>query len=1113
MSPVDNATLEFQGEFPNEVIRASAGTGKTFELSNRYLRLLASGVECSSILATTFSRKGAGEILERIMLRLSAAALSDAGAEALSEELNWKLTRKRAADILHELLKNLHRLEVSTLDGFFNRFAKAFSLELGLPATWEIVENQVIERLQDQAIERILHDEHVVSLFHLMSHGEVKRRIATELRDVVKNLYEVFTDANPTAWEKIPRRKGQLDAAALTELVEKMLDTALPKHKKWDEFWHKLIDQIYQEDWSKIINHGLIKKVVQNEAKYYTKEIPPEVQSIARTLIDHCGAILTNQLISQNVATRDLLARFGEEFERLKSRNGQLRFNDVTHRLSAYIDSINVDGLTFRLDSQVRHLMLDEFQDTSPGQWNVIAPFADRVTGTHSDDASHSFFCVGDGKQAIFGWRGGEAEIFDRVENELSNLADTVPRTKSWRSSPHVIEFVNRVFQNLDRYQPDPKKYQNIARSVHAWKAWFNEHETARTDLDGCVTVEFAEEIDNEKGKTDTKESLYASTIARVTELNRQLPQSNSIGVLVRTRKEIAEIVFRLRQLGISASEEGGNPLTDSAAVEIVLCVLKLADSPGDSVSRFRISHSPLGQHFGIEPQDGTNRSTCQKQAIAASKRIRHELVAHGYGAYLESLSRMLASECTAREANRLQQLVQIAYSTESNGVDWELRPGRFVRFIRDEYKAVEPSSARIRVMTIHASKGLEFDAVVVPMAAGRSAPLAGQTPKVVTGRSNPTAPIDMVTRHVSKETQGILPESVQTCFAQREAGVVRESMCLLYVALTRAIHATHVILSPDTKATSATPSSVVLATTSDADQDFDDTLLVHQAGNPDWYLSADSDHQRNESKAQSSYSGFYLPATASLNKPSITREIRSRRGISTLHPSTDHATDATTFGDVLQVDRNFRATVSGSLIHACFEKVEWLDVSEVPDDGLLFSHLRRLNPDPDLVKLAVDSFRQAIEQDNIRKLLSHTRQDERFNGKHLHVMNEHPFAVATESGQLAGTIDRLIIASDAGQVVQAEIIDFKSNEITSAQAVQKAASYRPQMQAYAEAIGLIFKLPPAKITCTIVFTRIDQVVQLDDQEIPDIVKMTPEKPAPTSPAPTSKSGKQQTLW
>ena len=1114
MSRIDTASLEFEGEFTNEVIRASAGTGKTFELSNRYLRLLASGVDCSSILATTFTRKGAGEILDRIMQRLSAAALDESAAAELSDQLQWKLTSNRAADILHKLLQNLHRLEVGTLDGFFNRFAKAFSLELGLPATWEIVENQVIQGLQDRAIERILHEDHVVDLFHLMSHGEAKRRIATELRDIVKKLYEIFTEATAEAWEKIPRAKGRLDEAAFSELMDAMPEVELPDLKSWRDAWDKLSQRLFDEEWEKIISDGIVGKIAAGETKYQRRDIPPDVHAVAKTILGHCAAMLTHQLITQNVATRDLLKRFGDEFEPLKSFNGQLRFQDVTTRLAAYIDSISAEGLAFRLDNQVRHLLLDEFQDTSPNQWSVIAPFANRVTQTESDDATHSFFCVGDVKQAIYGWRGGEAEIFDRVENELSNLADSTPRTKSWRSSPHVINFVNQVFQNLDRYQPDPKKYENVAKGVHAWQSWFHEHETARTELDGCATVEFAEPVPDEKGKPDTKESLYASTISRIQQLHQQLPPTKSIGVLVRTRAEIGELIFRLRQLGIPASEEGGNPLTDSAAVEIVLATLKLADAPGDSLARFRVSNSPLGQHFEIEPQDATNQSTCQQQAIAASKRIRRELVGQGYGAYIETLARILAPECTARESTRLQQLVQVAYSTEANGMDWELRPGRFVSFIRDDYKAVEPSSAQIRVMTIHSSKGLEFDAVVVPLQTGVGAALAGQTPNVVTGRSNPTEPIDLVTRYTNQKTQAILPKSVQKCFANHQTQKVRESMCLLYVAITRAVHATHVILSPDTKPTSSTPSGVVLSTVVEADFDKDENLIAHESGNLNWheaYVGSESDSPSDGSDADDSLP-FHFPADTTLKKGSFTRETRSGRGIANRHPSAKRYQTGSTFGNQLQRSSNSDAANMGSLIHACFEHVEWLDHSSVPTEETLVNRLRQINPDVDTVQAAIKKFRAAIDQPNIQQLLNHESQVSKLDGDKLKVITEYQFAVKTDTGLLSGTIDRLVLSIDADRIDAAEIIDFKSDQLTKKTALDQSETYRPQMEAYAEAVTQAFNLEPDQIRLMIGFTEIDQLIQLESSST---AKSKSRKLKSTKPSAESDSAgdTQQTLW
>ena len=116
----------FRDVFRNEVIRASAGTGKTFALSNRFLRLLASGAECETILATTFTRKAAGEILDRIVQRLAKAALNEDEATILAQQLDWKMDKLRAQDLLRELIENLHRLQISTLDAFFYRIAQSF---------------------------------------------------------------------------------------------------------------------------------------------------------------------------------------------------------------------------------------------------------------------------------------------------------------------------------------------------------------------------------------------------------------------------------------------------------------------------------------------------------------------------------------------------------------------------------------------------------------------------------------------------------------------------------------------------------------------------------------------------------------------------------------------------------------------------------------------------------------------------------------------------------------------------------------------------------------------------------------------------------------------------
>src|SRR5438094_1026723 len=127
--------------FSHQVIRASAGSGKTHQLTNRYLRLLAAGVESDGILASTVTRKVAGEILDRVLERLAKAAGDALEAKELSVHLETALgAQEDFAALLRRLLRSLHRARIGTLDSVYLALAGSFSLELGLPAGWSICE-------------------------------------------------------------------------------------------------------------------------------------------------------------------------------------------------------------------------------------------------------------------------------------------------------------------------------------------------------------------------------------------------------------------------------------------------------------------------------------------------------------------------------------------------------------------------------------------------------------------------------------------------------------------------------------------------------------------------------------------------------------------------------------------------------------------------------------------------------------------------------------------------------------------------------------------------------------------------------------------------------------
>ena len=1076
---------ELRGQFPNQIIRASAGTGKTFELSNRYLKLLASGAQCETILATTFTKKGAGEILDRIIERLSDAALDDAKAEKLSGELEFVLTRDRAAKILADLVANLHRLEISTLDSFFNRVAKAFALELRLPPTWDIVDEQQIKRMNEDAIHAVLRNASVINLLHMLSKGEATRRVATMIGDTVDQIYSVYRESGPKPWDMIPS-VGKLLSKQELEAFELAVEAIEPEKKGLKNEWEKVKKLVRAGDLIGVSGVKSFQNYLDGNPRYGQTKLTPDILAVYANIRPHFAALVSSRLISQNHSTRDLLDQFGALLEKAKDETGAIRFDDVTERLVQFVSMWDTERFSFRLDHQIQHLLLDEFQDTSLSQWRIIRPFAQAVTS--NPELLRSFFCVGDMKQAIFGWRGGVAEIFDLVDDELPNLEETKKATASWRSSQPVIDMVNGVFANVKKYACDKEIYNE---AIYQWgDNWFEEHSTNCADLPGYVTIEMAAECGpNQKFPETTKDrvrnrKMINKTINRIRDLLKTIPQHHDIGVIVRTNAEVRTLIGRLQNAGIPASEEGGNPITDSAAVELVLSALTLADHPGDSVARFHLSHSPLAEAFGLEPETASNQRENSAAAQLSAAQLRSDLISKGYGATVESLARMLLDQCTHREIIQLQHLVRIAYDKPSQDDQWELRPSGFVAYVRDEIKVSDQSSARVRVMTIHKCKGLEFDVVVLPMKLS-SQGWAGMTPNVVVGREHATAPINAATRYAGEKIRKLLPDQVQEMFDLDRQRNVREAMCVLYVALTRAVHATHVIVSHGAKPDHKSQAGILMATLCPDAERAEGILYEH--GDDQWFEKTTS----SDAPDPFGLDEFYMPDSVSLNPGTITKEIRSGRGLPRTSPSQGAAGSEMQLRSIFESSETSGGRIRGTMIHACFELVRWMDES-LPTREHLRDHLRSTDPTIENVDRFIDEFETMLKHDNIRTLLSRADYQESYllefakadeimlEANRLEVQNERRFAVQLDSGFVEGLIDRLVLVYQGNEIVAADVIEFKTDFVDEAGLQNLIEHYTPQLNGYREAVAMFARIPIEKISTRMLFVTSGQVVNLD---------------------------------
>ena len=1149
--------METSGVFENVLIRASAGTGKTFQLSNRYLNLLASGVDVQEILATTFTKKGAGEILDRIIQRLSRAALSPICASGLADELGIPLDQGRARSILQKLLRNLHRLEISTLDSFFNRVARVFSLELGLPPSWEIVEEQQIDMLRRRTIHGMLQNKDVVSLLPLMVKGDSSRKIATLVMDTVNRMYDVRRESAPDAWDRLEEVKSFLPEAQLTEIIDRAVSVTFDKGKQIPKHWDTVKPLFENENWSELAEAKSLQNVLAGNFKYGSAKLPPEIVTIIEAIIPHCRAWITHRLIQQNRSTCALLGLYGESMEVIKSELGQLRFDDVTERLVEFMSMWDTDQFSFRLDHQIRHLLLDEFQDTSPTQWNVVEPFAKAVC--HSNDPLRSLFCVGDMKQAIFGWRGGVAEIFDLVERKLDGLDASQPLTTSYRSSQQVIDFVNDVFLKLDQYKSDSDV---VNHAVHSWGQWFSTHSTARDDIQGHVTIEYAAEVSDEikrdsKGDSrvvrERNRNLNRAAVDRVQQLNSSLPPGKTIGVLVRTNREVGELIFMLQDIGIRASEEGGNPLTDSAAVELVLSSLWLADHPGDSIARFHVSYSPLAQLFDLHPETTENQSENRESVLSGAANLRNRLVQDGYGPTIESLARMLAPQCTKREIIRLQHLVRLSYASRSDSQRWSMRPSRFVDYVRNEVKIADASSARVRVMTIHKSKGLEFDSVVLPMPYQKNGWL-GMTPPLIVGRPSATEPIETVCRYVNANHRKLLPAEIQEVFEADQERSVRESMCVLYVALTRAVHSLHVVMSyshmPHDKSSVGVMLPMLCPTVVKKSDRCEG--VIYESGEPTWFQNLPEQPADNDSGIdRQSVKQYYSDGVDQKPVRPLSRTAKSMRGLSRIQPSMLEGGNRVVLAETLTSPDLEQTREFGRLMHACFEQVCWLDQDAPVSDLRLQEALQKLSPGSSQINAVISRFRMLLEKDNLYNLLSSASVLEQFVVPDLEITNdkscpnrvevhtEKRLAALLESQQqsestpdalVEGILDRLVLVFENGNAVAAEIIDFKVDQIDDSNLTDRISHYRPQLAAYQAAVAQNYQLSVDRIASRLVFVQTGQVIQVD--ALDHVVDQDTDLKLPTKKKPTSGSGKlkpkkpksalkkkkasseiQQTLW
>jgi len=373
------------------LIRASAGTGKTYALTSRIISRLHSGVDPSAMLAVTFTRNAAAEILNRVLVRLARAATDAEELGKLAAAIGVpKLDPARCQELLGQLVDHLQHIRVSTLDSYFAQVATSFCLELGLPPAWQMLDRNAVVAMKRRAIDRLIGrgDQAVLRrLVNLLAGTDTSRSIADVLAGVVGPMNDVYLDTAAEAWTWITPPPRLTDAQR-DELLTRFEAAPIPDDQRWQTAHLKSLEAARRRNWTAFAKAGVAASMAKGKDDYRGVVISNEVREAYEEVLAVASADVVNILADQTAATRDLLELFDAEYKALKGDERCLEFSDVTRTLAGSSHDSTPDQLAHRLNGSVDHLLFDEFQDTSSLQWRVLEPLAREVTGEHPETKS-----------------------------------------------------------------------------------------------------------------------------------------------------------------------------------------------------------------------------------------------------------------------------------------------------------------------------------------------------------------------------------------------------------------------------------------------------------------------------------------------------------------------------------------------------------------------------------------------------------------------------------------------------------------------------------------------------------------------------------------------------
>ena len=516
-------------------LKASAGSGKTFALTVRYVCLLLLGAKPNEILTLTFTNKAANEMSERIYKTLLTLGDDEAYLNAIIEQSNMS-----KQDILGKksfLIKSFSsaNLSIFTIDKFVNKILREFCGYIGISDDFEIKEDD-IEALSMKFLQS-LNANQFETLIDFSFYEKKKFNSIFELFKMLLEKNEKVEVLNIDA-KLIDFQKDKVleNAYKIKEFILNC-SVASASAKKAVDF--EKFDELFGKTWlekDSLSEYSYFKKCANETIEAYFIELKKDITLYYKI---RAGYSL-NKLFELFLMFKEFKLEFN------KNKN-YLEFNDISNLVYELLSTkIDKDFLYFRLDSTYSHILIDEFQDTSLLQYKILEPLIKEILSGDTTKFK-TFFYVGDTKQSIYRFRGGKRELFDYVANSNSVLEVEVLNT-NYRSCENIINFVNELFLKLPNYE------------------YFKQESVVK---DGFVEVIIDDALEEDE--------KFVNIVIKIEELLKNGVNFNDIAILTYTNDDVLSLYYYLKQKfpDMKISTEMTSKLINQQNVKAIINAIK----------------------------------------------------------------------------------------------------------------------------------------------------------------------------------------------------------------------------------------------------------------------------------------------------------------------------------------------------------------------------------------------------------------------------------------------------------------------------------------------------------------------------------------------------------